>query len=242
MSPTYSKPPIVEAILDIQVELPSRVQAKHLLKCQNPVRKDYPEKKSTQLYTALFQFGPVVSTSATTRPAGFAFESVDRKQMFQVRRDGFTFNRLAPYSGWDSFVREAKRLWEEFVRVAHPTEIKRVALRYINRLDFPHESINMSTYFDTHPTIGEGLPQTMRNFFFQLQVPIPEIDSLAIITETAVEPRAPKSVSIILDIDLFRTDKLPAQNDLWPLFETLRTWKNTVFERSITDATRALIQ
>jgi uncharacterized protein (TIGR04255 family) len=48
--------------------------------------------------------------------------------------------------------------------------------------------------------------------------------------------------AFILDIDLYRTENLPAGNELWPLFDTLRAWKNKLFEACITDRVRELIR
>ena len=242
LGPPYSNPPIVEALLDIQVELPGGFQLESFRKCHKRVKKDFPELTQAQQLTTQFSFGPELSSSATARPAGFVFKSADKKQWFQARGDGFTYNRLEKYPGWDAFVGEANRLWGEFRRVAHPVGYKRIALRYINRVDCPGQSVDLPTYFLTNPQVGPSLPQRMANFFFQVQLPLIDIESGAIITQTAVPSPKPEHVSVVLDIDIFRTENLPPANELWSLFETLRVWKNKVFEGCITNATRELIQ
>lgn len=238
----YSHPPIVEALLDIQVDLPGDFALDTLLKCQQKVKKDYPDRKSAQDVTGEISVGQKVSASASTEPTGYVFASPDKKQLFQAKRTGFTFNRLAPYPGWDVFFAEAKRLWEEYHRVTHPRGYKRVALRYIDRFDFPFPEVMLETYFRTYPEVSRDLPQVMAGFFFQFNLPLPEISSIATITQTSVPPPTPEQSSIILDIDLYRTESLPPGNELWPLFETLRVWKNKVFEACITDRARELIR
>jgi uncharacterized protein (TIGR04255 family) len=236
----YSRPPIVEAILDVQVEVPERIKLDDLVKCQKALRKDYPDRKSTQHIAARFSFGPIVSAATMSRPVGHAFESVDKKQVFQVKREGFTFNRLSPYSGWSAFFEEAKRLWAEYARVAKPRRINRVALRYINRFDFPDKFVELTRYFRTGPQIAPELPQTMGLFFFQVFLPLPELASTVSITQAAVNPES-ENASILLDIDLYRTENLPNEPGIWPLFETMRAEKNRVFEACITDAARDMI-
>jgi uncharacterized protein (TIGR04255 family) len=173
---------------------------------------------------------------------GYVFLSPDKKQLFQAKRTGFTFNRLAPYPGWDAFFTEAKRLWEEYRKVARPRGYKRIALRYIDRFDFPLSTVQLETYFRTYPEVSRELPQLIAGFFFQLNLPIDEIQAVAAITQTMVEPTTPGHSSVILDIDLYRTEALPSGNELWPLFETLRIWKNKIFEASITESTREFIR
>lgn len=238
----YNRAPIVEAILDIQVDLPGDFSLNSLLKCQKNVKKDYPDRREAQNVMGEISVGQKLSASASTEPTGFIFVSPDKKQLFQAKRTGFTFNRLAPYPGWDAFFAEGKKLWEEYRRVAHPRGYKRIALRYIDRFDFPFPTVKLETYFRTYPEVSRDLPQLMRGFFFRFHLPIDEISSVATITQTMAEPSNPDHSSVILDIDLFRTETLPAGNELVALFETLRVWKNKVFEACITDDARELIR
>jgi uncharacterized protein (TIGR04255 family) len=238
----YSRTPIVEALLDIEVELTVDFAVDTLTKCQKWVKNDYPDRKRTQHVTGQISVGQKLSTSASTESAGYVFTSSDKTQIFQAKRTGFTFNRLAPYPGWDAFFAEAKRLWEVYRKVARPLGYKRVALRYIDRFDFPTPTVNMETYFRTYPEVSRDLPQMMAGFFLQFNIPIDDIQSVATVTQTATQPPTPEHSSIILDIDLSRAEALPRGNELWPLFETLRMWKNRIFEACITDSTRELIR
>src|SRR5438105_1670566 len=110
----YTKDPIVEAVLDIQVDLPGDFPVESLRRCHQKVKKDYPDSDNTQHVTGEISIGPKVSTSTSSEHAGYVFTSSDKKQLFQAKRTGFAFNRLAPYPGWDAFLAEAKRLWEEY--------------------------------------------------------------------------------------------------------------------------------
>lgn len=238
----YSRDPLVEVILDIQVDMPSGFSLDSLAKCQSKVKSAYPERRAARNVTGEFSVGQKVTASASDEAAGYVFLSPDGKQLFQAKRSGFTFNRLRPYSGWTAFVEEAKHLWEEYRRIARPRGYKRVALRSINRFDFAEPTVTLETYFRTFPEISRDLPQTMAGFFFKFNLPLDESGTLATITQTAVEPPNSESTSIILDIDVFRSENLPAGNELWPFFDALHGWKNKVFEASITDKARELIR
>jgi uncharacterized protein (TIGR04255 family) len=62
---------------------------------------------------------------------------------------------------------------------------------------------------------------------------------MLVINMTMVPPPTATVASVILDLDLFRTTKLPnMEEQIWGFFEQLRTRKNQAFEACITDAMR----
>jgi uncharacterized protein (TIGR04255 family) len=219
----YSRSPITEAIIDFQVELPESVGLTELERCQDPA---YPGKQAP---TAAL--GP-----------GIRFASGDEKQFFQVHLDGFTLYRLAPYQGWEPFRDEARRLWAIYRQTVHPWKVTRLALRYVNRLDLPLAA-ELKDYLRTSPQVSPGLPQGVAGFYLQLTIPQPDLKSTLLLREALGPPTAPGGVSVVLDIDLFRSDDVPADEDgIWAFLESLRGRKNEVFEACITDRTREVIQ
>lgn len=237
---TYTRPPIVETLLDIQVDLPGDFQLEKLLKCQNDVKNDYPEMQKKNLGAMQVSFGQGVSSSASMKPHGYVFIAPDKKQLFQARLDGFSFHRLSPYQGWDAFTTEAQRLWQLYRQIGHPQGYKRITIRTINRFDFSSPTVLLETYFRTFPQVSSDLPQLMNGFFFQFNLPLPEIQSEVTITETAVDPPTPDRCSILLDIELYRTANLTG-SELWSIFPTMRIWKNKVFEACITKSAQEMI-
>lgn len=237
----YSKPPLTEALLDIQVELPPEVSVAELERCHEKVKNDYPNSSPIHQAFARIEVGGVATS--TTQPYGFRFATADGLQLFQARRDGFTHNRLAPYNGWDDFRTEARRLWSVYRGVAKPVSVKRVAVRYINRLDLPQPVIDLKDYLRTSPEVSQDLPQAMAGFFMQVTLPLPDIKALVNLTETLAEPTQPNTVSVVFDLDLYRTDELPTdEGSLWELLEAFREKKDAVFEACITEKTRGLIK
>src|SRR5438874_400142 len=82
----YSRPPIVEALLDIQVDLPGDFPAKDLLKCQQRIEKDYPVRKEHELHGVRVSVTPDESSSSISkRAAGYVFTTPDGKQLFQAK-------------------------------------------------------------------------------------------------------------------------------------------------------------
>jgi len=82
----------------------------------------------------------------------------------------------------------------------------------------------------------------MSGFFMHVVLPLGDVKSAVNIIETIVEPPRPGIVSVVLDLDFFRTDEIPeTEEGLWALFEELRVKKNVVFEACLTDKTKELL-
>jgi uncharacterized protein (TIGR04255 family) len=246
MSPRhhYSQAPITEALIDIRVQLPGGVGLDRLERLHEDVRPDYPGKARRSLAKGRFGLeGKQVSASASSEPAGFLFKSSDAKQIVQVRLDGFTMSRLAPYENWEPFRDEARRLWRIYRSELKPSAVIRLAVRYINRIDIPLPFDDLKTFLRTVPEVSPAMPQALSGLFMQLTIPQADIDCTMILTEALIDPSRPGVASVILDIDLFRPERVPQdEHSLWECFELLHDRKNQIFEACITEETRKLIR
>ena len=236
----YSRPPIVEAIIDFQVKLPEGVATADLERCQDAA---YSDRKALNVTVDGVDFGREGSTVKTSRHVGFLFTSSDEKQLFQARRDGFTVHRLAPYLGWELFRDEARRVWDIYCRVARPQRVKRVAVRYLNQLHLPLPIAEITDFLRTFPEVSPELPQALAGFAMELNIPLPDIKSTLLLRERVNPPAVPGMASVVLDIDLFRSDEIPPDDaGVWAFIETLRARKNAIFEACITNRVREAIQ
>jgi len=239
----YSKAPLTEAVLDIRVELPGEITLQELKDVQIGEEEKYPRREDCFIVVGQMSVGTQVGASAKQTPNGYRFVSQDNRQIFQARVDGFTFNRLAPYETWESFRDEARRLWEIYRPIANPKNIKRLALRYINRLDLPLPLKDFKDYLRTIPEISPDMSQGLSGYFMQLQLPQPDLEAMLVLNQTLIPPPSPNLVSVVLDFDLFCKDNVPSEDqDIWKRFEILRIRKNEVFEACITNKTRRLIR
>ncbi|MBA3946952.1 MAG: TIGR04255 family protein [Herpetosiphonaceae bacterium] len=238
----YTRAPITEAIIDVRVELSADVTLDTLAEAR-AVLPDYPTSTNIEFFQTHVSVAPELTGTTTKEHIGYALVSEDGRQICQVRLDGFTFNRLAPYEHWAAFRDEARRLWEAYQKITHPTAIMRVAVRTINRLDLPGPKVDFYDFLRTVPEVSSDLPQGLSTYFMQLQIPLPDIDAMLWLNEGMAPPLHPNVVSVILDIDLFREQHLPSDEvALWELFEQLHGRRNSVFEACITDRTRELIR
>ncbi len=240
---TYPKAPITEAIIDLRVEAAEGISVSELAPCHEGEAKAYPIRRDLKFGLGHFEMGPRVSAAASAQHVGFISTSADQKQVYQGRLDGFSFSRLAPYESWEPFCREARRLWQIYQEHLKPKAITRLAVRYVNRLDIPGPRIEIKDYLRTMPEIADGLPQSLDGYFMQLQIPMDDIRCKLLLNQTIAESPKEGCVSLILDIDLFRSEDIPKDEEgIWMFFETMHVRKNEVFEACITDRSRELFK
>ena len=239
----YTKAPITEAIIDLRASLPPEVCVRELGAVIQGNEAAYPTRRDRSRAVGQFCVGGDVSASATSEHIGFAFTSDDGKRVLQARLDGFTFSRLAPYDRWASFRDEAKCLWQAYRAAVRPVTVDRVAVRYINRFDFPIPVTDFCDYLRTVPTVSPDLPQGVAGFFVRLSIPQEDLRGVLLLNEAIVEPADPGVVSIVLDIDVYREEAVSSDDEqIWQFLELLHERKNDVFEACITDRTRELIR
>jgi len=241
----YRNAPITEALIDIRVVVPAEFRFEQLQGIKDLVANEYPREETFTMAMATISFGSEVQSSTQQKKVGLKLWSVDDKQVFQARLDGFTFSRLEPYETWERLRDEARRLWDIYRGFVKPTRITRVAVRYINQLNLPGDRAEPEDYFKTFPYLTPDLPKELRNFgpfVMSLHLPQPDLRGMLVINEASAQPKRPDTLSVILDIDLFvEQPGVTDEASLWEFFQKLRDRKNLYFEACITDRTRELI-
>lgn len=238
--------PITEALIDIRTRIKEDFDVNRFLSLYDAIIGQYPEKKTRHRWEAQFEFkkGDAPISSGKETVDGFIFTSADKKQVFQARIDGFTFNRLKPYDKWETFRDETLRLWQLYRELVSP-DIVRVALRYINKFDiplFPHHMGDFNEYLTAAPIIPEGLPQGVSSFLTRVVINDPETEAAAIITQAFEQIIDPKFLPIIFDIDVFKQKEVISEEEAWQTLEKLRHFKNKIFFASITEKAKELFQ
>jgi uncharacterized protein (TIGR04255 family) len=238
----YSRAPITEALIDIRATVPPDVTIEDLRLAHREIEADYPKMARRVDFHGVFSAGDRIGASAQQDIIGSVFFSKDQKHVAQLRRDGFTFSRLAPYDNWENLRDEARRLWNLYRSVAKPSRISQVALRYINQINIPLPMRDFRDYLRTYPEVSTDLPQALAAFFMQTQIPQKDIGGGLILTQAIVPPPDDKTSSVVLDIDVFiQGTELLTDDDIWGHLEVLRNRKNDAFEACITNQTRRMI-
>src|SRR6266545_2146662 len=136
--PHLSKAPIVEAVIDFRVKLPSDFKLDAFQPLRTQLAKGYPGFEEQQIVQQMIKQEPGSAAEVSTRFSGihgYRLLSTDGKNVVQLRRDGFTFSRLNPYTNWDEVFAEAWRLWVLYVEASEPLEVSRIAVALIFDID-----------------------------------------------------------------------------------------------------------
>jgi uncharacterized protein (TIGR04255 family) len=242
----YSKAPIIEAVVELQVIPKPDVTISDAQRVSEAEASAYPHVENrVSVENTVEMTGVAITNKVEQRQVGFVRKSSDQKQQFHSTIENFVFSRLAPYDKWASFIKEAERLWIGYRQIMVPSAVKRIGIRYINRIVVPNPRIEIKDYLRTFPELSPDLPQELANYFMQVTVPLRDLGTFVTINST-LDPTATDHTILILDIDCFvLTDfelAFPDFDDkMSSTFDALHTSKNSVFEFCITDATRELI-
>ena len=242
----FPNAPITEAVIEIKAQLPEETALKSLESFHDHIKKRFPEKQEQRFLKADFKLSQkdkLSSLPTKTGTQGYLFRSLKEKKVVQSKIDGFAFNKLKPYENWELFRSEGRELWELYSEIVNPIKVIRIGLRYINRIEVPLPFKDFSEYLLTNPQIAPQLPQEVSHFFMRLEVPNPDIEATAIITQAMDKPTKTKRLPLILDIDVFRiTEYVGKTEEMWEDFEKLRDFKNDIFFNSVTEKAKELFR
>lgn len=236
MGKTYKNSPIIEALCEFQFEQNSpwdlaipgiiydRVQPSFPIRRQaTRVSIELPESRET---------GPQVVSLPLTQ-----FWSEHEQSLIQVGEYLLSVNHVKPYLSWEKFLPLIKEGYNAYREVADPTSIRKVTLRYINRIEFPAQSVNLEDYFEFRPYTGPDLPQHHGAFTTVIQIPYEDgRDVLNLQLSSIASGTASDTVAVMLDLAyaLAREGEITF-GDVFRWIEDAHSRIEEVFEASITD-------
>ncbi len=234
--PHLSKAPIVEAVIAISV-VPSVTWDETSL--QSELKKRIPDfPKVETLREARVQ---IVPPGQPGKPAfedvgcvGLKFHSNDNLHIAQFNKGAFVFSRLNPYADWGKFSREALRLRTIYCELLKPTEVRRIGLRFINRIAIKQEKIELADYYKYPPAPLKELDWTLTGYLHHDVMQVPGTAYSVNLIKTV--QNVPRKIGLILDIDVFMQNPFE-YNELHikECLEEMRWVKNKVFFGSLID-------
>ncbi len=230
--------PITEAIIDLRVKANPELHVEQFSSLRSTLSNRFPKVEERRGGRITFQFSatPPKPTVEDLGPQGLFFKSADEKLIAQFRLDGFTLNRLKPYTSWEELIPIAMELWTVYCETASPQAVTRLALRYINHVPLPPDLTDFDKYLRAAPTVPSELPQDVSAFFSRVTIHDPDKDLAAHIVQTLEIDPEKRNFILLLDIDAFREVHLsPADPDIITTFTYLHDFKNLVFFNLLTE-------
>jgi uncharacterized protein (TIGR04255 family) len=241
--------PIVEAVIDIECDMPPAQQLKSLeAMARDSFRAQYPKFRTVlvqehRIEAKLEETQPRMSSHSSLQ--GFQFLHEDEKQVVQMRTQGFSFNRLAPYSTLDDYMPEIARTWNLFTKLASPVQVRAIRLRYINRILLPISggSPELKDYFKICPHLPDEKKLVFVSFLNQ-HIAVEKDTGNQVTIILAAQPPENDKFPVILDITAVNVLTLEPGNwaGICEKIQSLRHLKNEVFRNTLTSACLNLFQ
>ncbi|GAB3814542.1 TIGR04255 family protein [Kribbella italica] len=241
----YAKAPIVEAILEFQVESPLS-DLDELLPLADRL-EGWSDATHDYLLASEVALSPAGAEVASPQHVAHIFSRADQARTLHAALDRCAYSWGANYETWEELASEAVAAWEVYRDLAKPTHLRRIGTRFVNVIDIPSTVVEIKDYLRTSVDISPYLPQALEGFFMQVEVPLDYEHQMGVKISSTIALAPPGSTRIVLDLDTYKRCNLDLQgadltDRLWSELSTLREAKDYVFEACITDATRGLIR
>jgi uncharacterized protein (TIGR04255 family) len=240
--------PIIEAVIDIDCDLPPDLDITALEpQARNVYGSQYPKLKTQFLQEHEIRTQGSGSHEFRVRRGvqALRFLHDDEKQIVQVRREGYSFNRLAPYSTLDDYLPEVERTWRLFLGLTAVIQVRAVRLRYINQIRLPavDGKVDLDEYLCLGPRVAdeEGL---MLSGFLNQHSAVEVASGHEVNVVMTSQAREGDILPIILDIGASSSG--PGEPDDWgeilQRIQSLRRLKNRIFANTLTERCINLFQ
>jgi len=218
----YPKPPIVEAVIELQFA--GSVAGSLIVDAlADRLRDKYSVDRERR------------------EPQRMFLRSRDGLRVLGCGEDSLSIHVLAPYPGWESFMEQTRE-----AVLALPSEardLSSVAVRYIDRIAMPSTNVSINDFFTIMPPSPEGMPPQLAGFRVATQMVDPGERLIANLTLASAPADEDGCPVVIYDLGVQRIGQplCSLQSSEWiSIAEALHQRQREIFEASITDRAREL--
>lgn len=247
-TPQLKSAPIAEAVLDIECDFaPGAALASLQGPARDAFRGRYPKWRMQLMQEFQFEATDQGSTHQPVQQAvrAFQFLTDDERQLVQVRSSGYSFNRLKPYTSLDDYLPEIKRTWGLYCGLASPIQVRKMQLRYINRIYLPMTAgrVQLDDFLKLGPKLPDEDNMTLVGFLNQYMAVENETGHMATVVLTT---EAIRDGQLPLIFDNSVSANLAADPGDWEFLSAtltaLRDLKNRVFVNTLSERCLNLFQ
>ena len=247
----YQKPPIIEALCEFNFEPGQLWDGTLPGLLYNEVKEDFPKRQPetiVQLGIQIMGQNPpgsaAVPAPSIAAPQAFTrlrFLSEDERAMVQIGPDLLAINRLRPYSSWNDFKPLVLRVLTKYQKVARPKGIRRIGVRYINRIEIPLSEVKVDDYLVAFPNLPDALPQRINVWVQRSEIPF-DSEGTLIIQTGSVREAGLSGIAFLLDLDFVISGESFALEVADDKIEMAHEKVELAFEECITDKSRKLFE
>jgi uncharacterized protein (TIGR04255 family) len=243
----YQNPPVVEALCEVSFDpgqpwdgtLPGLVY--------NEIKQKFPKKRQQMVVQFGIQIRGQDPTSVPPPPAPpsqetfsrLQFLSEDEKTLIQIAPDVLTVNRLKPYSSWNELKPVIFYALDNYCKAANPKAIRKIGLRYINRIVIPLPEVKIQDYLLASPNIPDALPQRINVWLQRSEIPF-DAAGVLVIQTGSVRESGQSGVVFLLDLDFVTAGEPFSIGTAEDKLEVAHQNVGLAFEECVTDMARKL--
>ncbi len=247
MKKRYKNPPIEEAVVEFlfvpgqewDLTIPGKLH-------EHPdIKSQYPGKPRTKklIKESAFQSGPdQVNLAVQEGISRIQLVDNDGRNLISLGTDVLGVNLLRPYpdNGWEYFRPRIDTVLRAYSEVAQPKGVKRVGVRYINKIVVPEKEIEVGDYLQYSAPSAPDLPSKLAGFISRVEYIYDDVPIKLIVTQaTVASPEG--QPTFVADLDVIWEGAEPKSLDtVMELVDDLHEREGKAFEAIITDATRNL--
>ena len=245
MRKKYKNPPLIETLCEFYFAPEVSQDFENVIHLLNEkIQTHFPKKFRLQFQASQINIDNLGTPTVTEQLLPLVrFQSSNEQVLIQLGQNLLTINHLKPYTSWEEFLPSVEMGFNAYREVVKPLSIHRIALRYINRIEFARNRIGLEDYFELRPFIGQKLLQDISAFNLGIQIPHEKARDALNIQMASIDSGSPNSVALMLDLtySLVRLEAIS--------FDTVNEWLTIAhnhiedaFEACITDQLRKLFE
>lgn len=242
VSRKYRKPPVVEALCELFFEgsswhatVPGRFYER--------VKDRFPEQSQREGQQAHVELSSTGEATAGVRrlPPRPQFLTSDRSRMIQLEQDLLVVNQLRPYPHFEDWQPEIRSALEAYRILTSPSGVKRLGVRYINRIVIPHSPIDLEDYYTVYPNLPNDMGNVLEGFLVRFEIPRQRENHTVLVTLAAAPSDKVGEVSQLLDLyDVYQPAEPISLKDVDHHIQVAHDNAQAAFEGSITEKLREL--
>jgi len=236
--PSYPNPTIAEALCEIHFALPDDAPWKASLAGDlfKQVQEEFPEMEPRLEIGLQFELSSErIAHSVLPPRQRMRFKHKSLPLLLQLGPNVFTVNVLPVYPGWKDMRQHVLSAWQQACSVLKPAKLKRVGLRYINRIDETDEQETPGEWFQASDFLPAGVLQSKGSFLSRVESQM-DSENRVVVTLAEVQPDDQKrKKGIVFDIDRIVEKELPVDDSallgemdrlhehVWEIFDAAQT-------------------
>lgn len=242
-SKKYKNSPISEAVCEIAFNSSSVPTEEMLLLVKQNLQSDFPVLKKVVQGTSEVIFSPE-NPKIENKDIEYLDQlfTKDEKGLVQLNKNKISIHRLNSYDGWDNFFDSIKKVGSAYLANTKQDSVRRIGIRYINRIEIPGNSFKIEDYFNLYPKIvGSNIEHPIASFMIGTEFVYNEGRDICRVILTT-DPGVKSSNTIfILDIDYSSTEVECNTDKIFDWFSAGHENISDLFESILTSKTKELI-